>query len=165
MGSGMGVGIPGGSGISGFEGSGELGWEWDQEWDLERDWECQGILGFRDLRGLGVEVGVRVGIPPGIPAGSIPISPGLPWQWRSRDGSVALPAFPDSLRDLTGPFELCLTGEGLEQLRLRDRERLLRLIPHVRVFARVAPKQKVRGAWEWEFLGAGILGNVGMALG
>uniref|UniRef100_A0A8C9MSL8 ATPase 13A1 n=1 Tax=Serinus canaria TaxID=9135 RepID=A0A8C9MSL8_SERCA len=71
-----------------------------------------------------------------------PERPGLPWQWRSRDGSVALPAFPDSLRDLTGPFELCLTGEGLEQLRLRDRERLLRLIPHVRVFARVAPKQK-----------------------
>ncbi|XP_041264185.1 endoplasmic reticulum transmembrane helix translocase [Onychostruthus taczanowskii] len=67
---------------------------------------------------------------------------GLPWQWRSRDGSVALPAFPDSLRDLTDPFELCLTGEGLEQLRLRDRDRLLRLIPHVRVFARVAPKQK-----------------------
>ncbi|XP_074386276.1 endoplasmic reticulum transmembrane helix translocase [Zonotrichia albicollis] len=71
-----------------------------------------------------------------------PEQPGLPWQWRSRDGSVALPAFPDSLRDLTGPFELCLTGEGLEQLRLRDRERLLRLIPHIRVFARVAPKQK-----------------------
>ncbi|XP_023773956.1 manganese-transporting ATPase 13A1 [Cyanistes caeruleus] len=68
--------------------------------------------------------------------------PGLPWQWRSRDGSVALPAFPDSLRDLTDPFELCLTGEGLEQLRLRDRDRLLRLIPHIRVFARVAPKQK-----------------------
>uniref|UniRef100_A0A8U8CGW6 P-type ATPase A domain-containing protein n=1 Tax=Geospiza parvula TaxID=87175 RepID=A0A8U8CGW6_GEOPR len=67
---------------------------------------------------------------------------GLPWQWRSRDGSVALPAFPECLRDLTGPFELCLTGEGLEQLRLRDRERLLRLIPHIRVFARVAPKQK-----------------------
>ncbi|XP_041332041.1 endoplasmic reticulum transmembrane helix translocase [Pyrgilauda ruficollis] len=71
-----------------------------------------------------------------------PERPGLPWQWRSRDGSVALPAFPDSLRDLTDPFELCLTGEGLEQLRLRDRDRLLRLIPHIRVFARVAPKQK-----------------------
>ncbi|NWY22355.1 AT131 ATPase, partial [Aphelocoma coerulescens] len=72
----------------------------------------------------------------------IPIPPGLPWQWRSRDGSVSLPAFPDSLRDLTDPFDLCLTGEGLEQLRSRDRDRLLRLIPHIQVFARVAPKQK-----------------------
>ncbi|XP_014747767.1 PREDICTED: manganese-transporting ATPase 13A1 [Sturnus vulgaris] len=71
-----------------------------------------------------------------------PERPGQQWQWRSRDGSVALPAFPNSLRDLTDPFELCLTGEGLEQLRLRDRDRLLRLIPHIRVFARVAPKQK-----------------------
>ncbi|NXB27162.1 AT131 ATPase, partial [Rhagologus leucostigma] len=71
-----------------------------------------------------------------------PESAGLPWQWRSRDGSVALPAFPDSLRDLTDPFDLCLTGEGLEQLRSRDRDRLLRLIPHIQVFARVAPKQK-----------------------
>lgn len=78
---------------------------------------------------------------------------------------MALPAFPDSLRDLTGPFELCLTGEGLEQLRLRDRERLLRLIPHIRVFARVAPKQKVRGVWQWEFPGFRIFGNVGMAPG
>uniref|UniRef100_A0A8C5X9M0 ATPase 13A1 n=1 Tax=Malurus cyaneus samueli TaxID=2593467 RepID=A0A8C5X9M0_9PASS len=71
-----------------------------------------------------------------------PESKGLPWLWQSRDGSVSLPAFPNSLRDLTDPFDLCLTGEGLEQLRSRDRERLLRLIPHVRVFARVAPKQK-----------------------
>ncbi|XP_068854105.1 endoplasmic reticulum transmembrane helix translocase isoform X3 [Aphelocoma coerulescens] len=71
-----------------------------------------------------------------------PESAGLPWQWRSRDGSVSLPAFPDSLRDLTDPFDLCLTGEGLEQLRSRDRDRLLRLIPHIQVFARVAPKQK-----------------------
>lgn len=64
---------------------------------------------------------------------------------------MALPAFPDSLRDLTDPFDLCLTGEGLEQLRSRDRDRLLRLIPHIQVFARVAPKQKVRGG-----LGMGI---------
>ncbi|XP_050187126.1 endoplasmic reticulum transmembrane helix translocase-like, partial [Myiozetetes cayanensis] len=71
-----------------------------------------------------------------------PTSKGSPWQWQSRDGSVALPAFPKSQRELTEPFDLCLTGEGLEHLRSRDRERLLRLIPHIRVFARVVPKQK-----------------------
>lgn len=129
-------------------GLGMLGWAWRPQ-DLE------------SFGNLGMEMGIRVGISlespvesssksPRIPlefpqdSHGIPIPTGLPWQWRSRDGSVALPAFPDSLRDLTDPFDLCLTGEGLEQLRSRDRDRLLRLIPHIQVFARVAPKQKVR---------------------
>ncbi|XP_051627800.1 endoplasmic reticulum transmembrane helix translocase [Manacus candei] len=71
-----------------------------------------------------------------------PASKGSPWQWESRDGAVVLPAFPECQRELTEPFDLCVTGEGLEHLRSGNRERLLRLIPHIRVFARVVPKQK-----------------------
>ncbi|NXG07870.1 AT131 ATPase, partial [Sakesphorus luctuosus] len=71
-----------------------------------------------------------------------PREKGAPWRWESRDGAVALPAFPDSQRDLTESFDLCLTGEGLEQLRAQSPARLRRLLPHVRVFARVVPRQK-----------------------
>uniref|UniRef100_A0A8C3SAJ7 Endoplasmic reticulum transmembrane helix translocase n=1 Tax=Chelydra serpentina TaxID=8475 RepID=A0A8C3SAJ7_CHESE len=37
---------------------------------------------------------------------------------------------------------LCVTGEGLSYLQTASRQQLLKLIPHVQVFARVAPKQK-----------------------
>lgn len=72
------------------------------------------------------------------------LSAGSSWQWRSVDGAVALPVLPASPRELTQRYDLCVTGEGLAHLQALDKQRLLQLIPHVQVFARVVPKQKVR---------------------
>ncbi|XP_026516456.1 manganese-transporting ATPase 13A1 isoform X1 [Terrapene carolina triunguis] len=63
------------------------------------------------------------------------------WQWQSIDGTTTLPIFPHSLQELTH-HNLCVTGEGLCYLQTASRQQLLKLIPHVQVFARVAPKQK-----------------------
>jgi len=61
------------------------------------------------------------------------------------DGAVVLPVSPTSLRELTRRYDLCVTGEGLSHLQSVDGQQLLKLIPHIQVFARVVPKQKVRG--------------------
>uniref|UniRef100_A0A8C3HM29 Endoplasmic reticulum transmembrane helix translocase n=1 Tax=Chrysemys picta bellii TaxID=8478 RepID=A0A8C3HM29_CHRPI len=63
------------------------------------------------------------------------------WQWQSIDSTTTLPIFPHSLQELTR-HNLCVTGEGLCYLQTASRPQLLKLIPHVQVFARVAPKQK-----------------------
>lgn len=64
------------------------------------------------------------------------------WQWVSIDGSVCLPLPPSSVSDLVRRYDLCVTGEGLTRLTYEPRL-LHALLPHVRVFARVSPKQKV----------------------
>ncbi|XP_037744056.1 endoplasmic reticulum transmembrane helix translocase isoform X1 [Chelonia mydas] len=63
------------------------------------------------------------------------------WQWQSIDGTTTLPIFPHSRQQLIR-YNLCVTGEGLSYLQTASRQQLLKLIPHVQVFARVAPKQK-----------------------
>lgn len=63
-------------------------------------------------------------------------------EWRSIDGSVSEPLAQGSPRALAREHALCLTGDGLAHLQAEDPQLLLRLIPHVQVFARVAPKQK-----------------------
>uniref|UniRef100_A0A452TIV6 Endoplasmic reticulum transmembrane helix translocase n=1 Tax=Ursus maritimus TaxID=29073 RepID=A0A452TIV6_URSMA len=63
-------------------------------------------------------------------------------EWRSIDGSVVLPLAKGSPKALALEHALCLTGDGLAHLQAEDPQQLLRLIPHVQVFARVAPKQK-----------------------
>ncbi|XP_067232731.1 manganese-transporting ATPase 13A1 [Chanodichthys erythropterus] len=63
------------------------------------------------------------------------------WQWVSIDGSVCLPLPPSSVSDLIRRYDLCVTGEGLTRLTYEPRL-LHALLPHVRVFARVSPKQK-----------------------
>lgn len=70
--------------------------------------------------------------------------PGSSWQWQSIDGTVALPALPHTPQELTQQYDLCITGEGLSYLLAARRQLLLKLIPCIQVFARVAPKQKVR---------------------
>lgn len=74
-----------------------------------------------------------------------PVSKDSSWQWQSIDGAVVLPILPSSLRELTQQYDLCVTGEGLSHLQSVNRQQLLKLIPHIQVFARVVPKQKVRG--------------------
>uniref|UniRef100_A0A663N5F0 Endoplasmic reticulum transmembrane helix translocase n=1 Tax=Athene cunicularia TaxID=194338 RepID=A0A663N5F0_ATHCN len=70
-----------------------------------------------------------------------PVSKG-DWQWQSIAGAVVLPDSPASLRELTQRYDLCVTGEGLSHLQAANRQQLLKLIPHIQVFARVVPKQK-----------------------
>ncbi|XP_009992360.1 PREDICTED: manganese-transporting ATPase 13A1, partial [Chaetura pelagica] len=71
-----------------------------------------------------------------------PGTKGSSWQWKSVDGTVVLPVLPSSLGELTQSYDLCVTGEGLSYLQSGDKEQLLKLIPHIQVFARVVPKQK-----------------------
>lgn len=54
-----------------------------------------------------------------------------------------LPLVQGSPKALALEYALCLTGDGLAHLQAEDPQLLLHLIPHVQVFARVAPKQKV----------------------
>lgn len=77
---------------------------------------------------------------PSLTLGSGPA--GRPCEWRSIDGSVTLPLARGSPKALALEHALCLTGDGLAHLQAEDPQQLLHLIPHVQVFARVAPKQK-----------------------
>ncbi|GAA6218154.1 manganese-transporting ATPase 13A1 [Lates japonicus] len=63
------------------------------------------------------------------------------WQWESIDGSVHVPVPPPSVSSFVHQFDLCVTGEGLARLSC-DPRLLHTLLPHIRVFARVSPKQK-----------------------
>lgn len=67
------------------------------------------------------------------------------WHWESIDGTISVPLPPPSVSSFVQQFDLCLTGEGLAQLAFNP-HLLHTLLPHIRVFARVSPKQKV-GSW------------------
>ena len=77
-------------------------------------------------------------------------SHGDDWQWRSIDGETRMGLHLTNLnskRDCIvffSKFELCLTGQGLEYLLRRSKKSLLQILPYVRVFARMSPKQKER---------------------
>lgn len=64
------------------------------------------------------------------------------WYWESIDGSVSVSLPPPSVSTFVRQFDLCVTGEGLAKLSC-DPRLLHTLLPHIRVFARVSPKQKV----------------------
>lgn len=64
------------------------------------------------------------------------------WQWESIDGSMHVPLPPPSISSFVREFDLCVTGEGLAGLSC-DPRLLHTLLPHIQVFARVSPKQKV----------------------
>ncbi|KTG46494.1 hypothetical protein cypCar_00000803 [Cyprinus carpio] len=72
---------------------------------------------------------------------SCPLKTDTEWQWVSIDGSVCLPLPTTPVPDLVRRYDLCVTGEGLARLTYESRL-LNALLPHVRVFARVSPKQK-----------------------
>lgn len=63
------------------------------------------------------------------------------WQWESIDGTVFIPMPPPAISSLLQKFDLCVTGEGLTRLS-HEPHLLHTLLPHIRVFARVSPKQK-----------------------
>lgn len=78
-----------------------------------------------------------------------PLNEGRDWVWQSVDQTKELPVLisgklnrrNDAWVDLTNNHDLCVTGEGLSFLQTETKH-LNALLPHVKVFARVAPKQK-----------------------
>uniref|UniRef100_A0A1B6ILU3 Endoplasmic reticulum transmembrane helix translocase n=4 Tax=Homalodisca liturata TaxID=320908 RepID=A0A1B6ILU3_9HEMI len=70
-------------------------------------------------------------------------SAGQNWYWESIDQTQRLPLKPDkSYKELIQKYDLSLTGEGLQFLADSHKAFLMNILPHVTVFARVAPKQK-----------------------
>lgn len=67
--------------------------------------------------------------------------PGV-WHWESIDGSVIVPLASPPRPSFVQQFDLCVTGDGLSRMS-GDPLLLHALLPHIRVFARVSPKQKV----------------------
>ncbi|CAF5184224.1 unnamed protein product, partial [Rotaria magnacalcarata] len=64
------------------------------------------------------------------------------WKWESVNKDTSLPIQPASVRNLTREYDLCVTGEGLIYLNNLPVAFLNAIMPHVKVFARVSPKQK-----------------------
>ncbi|XP_068228733.1 endoplasmic reticulum transmembrane helix translocase [Palaemon carinicauda] len=69
------------------------------------------------------------------------------WGWKSIDESIAMDLIPyKNNKELTSNFfriyDFCITGEGLAWLKNNHAKFFKAILPYVRVFARVAPKQK-----------------------
>lgn len=64
------------------------------------------------------------------------------WTWSSLDGDVTFPIEMKNMNELKVEHDLCLTGQGLSFLESYDAKYMKRVLPAVRVFARVSPKQK-----------------------
>ncbi|CAI5448750.1 unnamed protein product [Caenorhabditis angaria] len=77
------------------------------------------------------------------------------WTWKSVDGTVEVPLIPPkSARNVFfKSHEFCLTGTAFQYLVHHEHTFLRDLIVHVKVFARMAPKQKERVIHELKSLG------------
>ncbi|CAL1689453.1 unnamed protein product [Lasius platythorax] len=67
------------------------------------------------------------------------------WLWESIDKTMQLPLNVKNIvsrKEIWKDYALCVTGEGLSYLKENQRELLQKLLPHVVIFARCAPKQK-----------------------
>ncbi|XP_077986422.1 endoplasmic reticulum transmembrane helix translocase-like [Glandiceps talaboti] len=65
------------------------------------------------------------------------------WHWKSVDETIALPMIPSGgVKDLVKNYDLCMTGEGLTHMQNGNTKFLNSLLPWIKVYARVAPKQK-----------------------
>ncbi|XP_058803201.1 endoplasmic reticulum transmembrane helix translocase [Phymastichus coffea] len=65
------------------------------------------------------------------------------WHWASIDGIMRFDIDKDTKRNqIWEQYALCITGEGLSYLKDYERDYLYKILPHVGVFARCAPKQK-----------------------
>ncbi|XP_025416038.1 manganese-transporting ATPase 13A1 isoform X1 [Sipha flava] len=63
------------------------------------------------------------------------------WYWISDSYKIQVPLH-GNITELVESYDLCLTGEGLAYLNQNHINILKKIIPHVCVFARVAPKEK-----------------------
>ncbi|XP_037794888.1 manganese-transporting ATPase 13A1-like [Penaeus monodon] len=69
------------------------------------------------------------------------------WGWESIDQTIKMEVIPtNEIKDMKNGFfrtyDFCITGEGLAWLKRQHPKFFKDILPHVRVFARVAPKQK-----------------------
>ncbi|XP_070527525.1 endoplasmic reticulum transmembrane helix translocase isoform X2 [Cardiocondyla obscurior] len=67
------------------------------------------------------------------------------WIWESIDKTTQVPLSlknVESRKEIWKDYALCITGEGLTYLKEHQQELLRRLLPHIVIFARCAPKQK-----------------------
>ena len=73
------------------------------------------------------------------------------WQWQTVDGLKCFPAnineankreFENYFLQLVREYAICITGEGFTYLQKNMPKLHERIIPHVKVYARFAPKQK-----------------------
>jgi len=67
---------------------------------------------------------------------------GNDWLWQSVDQDVELPLIPSDLRHFTKEYALCVTGLGLTHLHTWNYKFYCSILSHIRIFARVSPKQK-----------------------
>lgn len=63
------------------------------------------------------------------------------WCWESINGELKHDLRQDATKFIK-EFDICITGEGLNYLNQNENKFLLKILPHVSVFARFAPKQK-----------------------
>ncbi|XP_043270671.1 endoplasmic reticulum transmembrane helix translocase isoform X2 [Venturia canescens] len=71
---------------------------------------------------------------------------GSDWYWQSVDQTKRIPLDAGNVgtrgKEIWNQYTLCMTGEGLSYLKEEDGGLLHKLLPHVVIFARCAPKQK-----------------------
>ncbi|KHJ94867.1 P-type ATPase of unknown pump specificity [Oesophagostomum dentatum] len=86
-----------------------------------------------------------------------PVDKNAAWKWKAVDESVEYDAVPfedkKQLKQFFLDNEFCLTGPAFAYLLDSNHDFLRKLIGHVRVFARMAPKQKERVINEYKSLG------------
>ncbi|CAI4227922.1 unnamed protein product [Auanema sp. JU1783] len=78
------------------------------------------------------------------------------WEWKSVDETVTAPVVPGEGKDLKKflkDYEFCVTGSAFAYLLSENKKLLKQLLPHIRVYARMAPKQKERVINELKSLG------------
>ncbi|CAB3406055.1 unnamed protein product [Caenorhabditis bovis] len=82
---------------------------------------------------------------------------GEDWTWKSVDGSINFPLKPkqnkNELENFFKSHEFCLTGASFQHLVHHEHTFLRQLILYVKVFARMAPKQKERVINEMKSIG------------
>ena len=64
------------------------------------------------------------------------------YKWRTIDLDLSLPLEPTSVREFVSKYDLCLTGDAMTYLIDTNPALFEALLPFVKVWARVAPKQK-----------------------
>lgn len=66
------------------------------------------------------------------------------WLWQSVDQTIVEPLLPaeKNLRHWSDKVDLCVTGPGLAHLQATQPAFYLRILPYIRIYARVNPKQK-----------------------
>lgn len=85
-----------------------------------------------------------------------PSEAGRAWRWKGVYGDIDLDLLPKSKAEMTtffANYEFCLTGPAFSYLLQNHLDFLRKLLAHVKVFARMAPKQKERIINELKALG------------